>query len=144
MLFTTAQKRSMARAFTAVAAYIATFEVTFRYVRHHHPKGVALFACAVLPWVMLCGVIVSVGLYFREERDGYSRDLAMRNMLWGAGASLAVNLFLWFLHMFGWMGQTPGFLGDLCVQRSSRGGGSSECNQEPAGVLSSGSTGLPI
>jgi len=114
MLFTTAQKRSMARAFTAVAAYIATFEVTFRYVRHHHPKGVALFVCAVLPWVMLCGVIVSVGLYFREERDGYSRDLAMRNMLWGAGASLAVNLFLWFLHMFGWTGQTPGFL-EICV-----------------------------
>jgi len=104
----------MARSFTAVGAYAVTFFATFRYVRQHHPMGVALYVCAALPWAMMCGVIVSIGLYFREERDGYSRDLAMRNMLWGAGASMAVNLFLWFLHLFGWKGQAPGFL-EICV-----------------------------
>ena len=104
----------MWRSFTAVGAYQVTFFATFRYVRHHHPQGVALYVCAALPWIMLCGVIVSVGLYFHEERDDYSRDLAMRNMLWGAGAALVVNLFLCFLHMFGWKGQAPGLL-EVCV-----------------------------
>ena len=110
MLFTAAEKRHFVRAFTALVAYVVTFFSTFRYVRHHHPQGIALYVCAVLPWVMMCGVIVSIGLYFREERDGYSRDLAMRIMLWGAGAMMAVNLFLWFLRMFGWRGQAPGLL----------------------------------
>jgi hypothetical protein len=114
MICTKAQKRHTVRAFTALAAYVVTFSSTSRYVRDHHPQGVALYVCAALPWVMMCGVIVSIGLYFHEERDGYSRDLAMRTMLWGAGASMAANLFLWFLRMFGWTGQAPGIL-ELCV-----------------------------
>jgi hypothetical protein len=114
MLYTTAQKRHFARAFAALAAYVATFRLAEAYVRHHHPGGIALYVCAALPWVMMCGVIASIGLYIHEERDGYSRDVAMRTMLWGAGAAMAVNLFVWFLHLYGWKGQAPGFL-EICV-----------------------------
>jgi hypothetical protein len=54
-------------------------------------------------------VIVSIGLYLHQERDGYSRDLAMRIMLWGAGAVMAVNFFLNFLRIFNWQGHAPPF-----------------------------------
>ncbi len=103
------------------AAYLVTFIAVFRYVRHHHPEGAALYVCTALPCIVLCGAIVSVGLYFREERDGYSRELAMRTMLWGAGAAMATNFFLMFLRMFGWRGQGLPFL--EISRRVYRGGG---------------------
>jgi hypothetical protein len=33
----------------------------------------------------------------------------MRCLLWGAGASMSVNVFAGFLRIFGWNGQAPPF-----------------------------------
>jgi hypothetical protein len=110
----TAQKRHLLRTGMVIAAYLVTFWGTIRYVRHHHPQGAELYVCAALPWFVLCGVIVSMALYLREERDEYSRELAMRTLLWGTGAAMAVNLFVMYLRIFGWKGYTPAPL-DICV-----------------------------
>ena len=105
-----AQKRQMLRTAMVVAAYLTIFLATFEYVRHHHPQGVMLYFCAALPWLALCGTIASVGVYLYEERDGYSRELAMRCLLWGAAGTMATSFFLGFLRMFGWRGQPPLFV----------------------------------
>jgi len=94
--------------------YFATVFATSLYVQHHHPRGTALYVCAALPWLALCGGIASIAVYLYEERDGYSRDLAMRCLLWGATGAMATNSFLMYLRMFGWRGQAPALL-EICV-----------------------------
>ena len=68
-----------------------------------------LFACAALPFLPLLTVFILTGAYLKAERDEFKRELVMRCLLWGAGASMSVNLFLGFLRIFGWSGQTPPF-----------------------------------
>jgi hypothetical protein len=62
----------------------------------------------------MCGLIATTAMYLYEERDGYSRELAMRCLLWGAAGAMAANFFVMFLHMFGWGGQSPLYL-EVCV-----------------------------
>lgn len=107
MWLTTAQKKQFMSSMAAVAGFLVTFLAVCQYVDRHHPKGAALYVCAALPCVAMCGVIASLAIYLHEERDGYMRDLAMRSLLWGTAASMTVNLFLMFLHAFGWGGQVP-------------------------------------
>lgn len=114
MLFTKAQKNQFGRIAVFLFFYFAAFSWAIRYVRQHHPQGVALYLCAAVPWIMMCGLIATTGLYLYEERDGYSRELAMRCMLWGAAGAMATNFFVMFLHMFGWQGQAPLYL-EICM-----------------------------
>jgi len=114
MLFTQAQKKQFGRIAVFLSFYFVAFFAAFLYVRHHHPQGVALYLCAALPWIMMCGLIASTGMYVYEERDGYGREIAMRCLLWGAAGAMATNFFLMFLHLFGWLGQAPLYL-EICV-----------------------------
>lgn len=120
MLATKAQKTQLRGIAVFLPLYFAAFFGAFRYVRHHHPQGVALYLCAALPWIMMCGLIATAVLYLYEERDGYSRELAMRCMLWGAAGAMATNFFVMFLHMFGWRGQAPFYL-EICVFATASG-----------------------
>jgi|SRR6185312_6599130 len=120
MLFTKAQRKQLVRIAVFLNFYFAAFFGTFRYARHHHPQGVALYLCAGAPWIMMCGLIASTGLYLYEERDGYGREIAMRCLLWGAAGAMAANFFVMFLHMFGWRGQAPLYL-EICVFAAASG-----------------------
>ena len=106
---TAARKAYQKRSMTALAGYFLTFGGTFWYVQHAHPTGAELYAVAALPSVPLVVVFVLTAVYLREERDEFCRELTMRCLLWGAGASISVNVFLGFLHIFGWTGQAPPF-----------------------------------
>jgi len=110
MLWTKAQKKQFGRIAVFLSFYFVVFFWALRYARQHHPQGVVLYACAAAPWMMMCGLIASTGLYLYEERDGYGRELAMRCLLWGAAGAMAANFFVMFLHMFGWRGQAPLYL----------------------------------
>ena len=106
---TTAKKTYQRRAMVTLAGYFATFTGRFVFVQHAHPTGAELFAAAALPFVPLGIVFLLTAIYLREERDEFCRELMMRCLLWGAGASLSVNLFFGFLRIFGWSGQPPPF-----------------------------------
>lgn len=114
MLFTRPQTKQFGRIAVFLSFYFLAFFWAFRYVRHHHPQGVALYLCAALPWIMMCGFIASTGLYLYEEHDGYAREIAMRCLLWGTAGLMATNFFVMFLHMFGWQGQAPRVL-EICM-----------------------------
>lgn len=105
MFSTKAHKRKRLWIVVFLPAYFATFFSAFWYVHRYHPQGATLYACAALPWITICGVIAAMARYLYEERDGYSREIAMRCMLWGAAGAMATNVFLLFLHMFGWRGR---------------------------------------
>lgn len=111
---TKAQRRQLIRIAVFLPTYFAAFWFALRYVRQHHPQGLMLYLWAALPWLTMCGLIATSAAYLYEERDGYSRELAMRSMLWGAAGAMATNLFVMFLQMFGWRGQAPVYL-EICV-----------------------------
>ncbi len=79
------------------------------FVRRHHPVGAELYALAALPSFPIIGVLVAVGIYLRDEKDEYQRDLMVKCMLWGTAGVLALTTFLSFLHSFGWVGSVPPF-----------------------------------
>ena len=107
MGMTKTQKKMIRGIAVFLAAYGAALFSAHRYVSHHHPQGVALYLCAALPWVTMCGFIAATGRYLYEERDGYRREIAMRCLLWGAAGAMATNFFVMFLHIFGWKGHAP-------------------------------------
>ncbi len=112
-----ATRAYMKRSFPVLASYFVIFTVTDIYVVRAHPAGWALYACAALPFIPLFTVFVLTGTYLKAERDDFKRELVMRCLLWGAGASLSVNLFAGFLRIFGWNGQAQPFseLFTLCI-----------------------------
>lgn len=107
---TPAKRTYFRRSMMVLAGYFLTFTGTFIFVTHAHPVGAELYACAALPFFPLFVVFVLTAAYLKAEPDGFSRDLAMRCLLWGAGASLSVNLFIGFLRIFEWHGQAPPFM----------------------------------
>jgi len=115
MSTTKARKKKFRRGMAVyLPAYFATVFATHLYVQHHRPEGTALYVCAALPWLALCGGIAGIAKYLYEERDGYSRELAMRCLLWGAAGAMATNCFVMSLRQFGWRGQAPALL-EICV-----------------------------
>ncbi len=104
-----ATRAYMKRSFPVLGSYFVIFTATDYYVDRVHPLGWRLFACAAIPFLPLLTVFILTGAYLKAERDEFKRELVMRCLLWGAGASMSVNLFLGFLHLFGWSGQTPPF-----------------------------------
>jgi hypothetical protein len=98
------------QSFMVLALYFVVFAGTNYLVDRLHPTGWKLFALAVLPSLPLIEIFYLTGKYLKAEQDGYKRDLMMRCLLAGAGASLAVNVIAGFLRLFGWHGQTPPFM----------------------------------
>jgi hypothetical protein len=98
------------RSFSVLASYFVIFTGTFLFVERVHPTGWELYVCAALPFLPLLTVFIFTAAYLKAERDEFKRELMMRCLLWGAGASLSVNVFAGFLRIFGWQGQTPPFM----------------------------------
>jgi hypothetical protein len=88
-----------------MASYFVIFSGTDYFVYRTHPVGWELYACAALPFLPLLIVFMLTAAYLKAERDDFKRDLMMRCLLWGAGASMSLNLFAGFLRIFGWHGQ---------------------------------------
>jgi len=105
-----AKRRLQKRVAVAMCVYLpALFGVTF-WVKHHPASGMEVFGLAAIPAAPVIALFVVVGLYLREERDDFQRDMMIRGMLWGTGALLTALVFLSFLKIFGWKGEGDPFL----------------------------------
>jgi hypothetical protein len=93
------------RSYLVMASYFVIFSATDYFVVRVHPEGWKLYVCAVLPFLPLLVVFMLTAAYLKAECDDFKRDLMMRCLLWGAGASMSLNLFAGFLRIFGWHGQ---------------------------------------
>jgi len=104
-----ARKRYQRTMLVDMLSYVLILYGVEAFVRRHHPVGTELYALAALPSIPIIAVLVAVGIYLRDEKDEYQRDLTVKCMLWGTAGVLALTTFLSFLHSFGWVGSVPPF-----------------------------------
>lgn len=90
---------------SVMASYFVLFPLADYLALRTHPAGVPLWLLAAMPLLPIAVVLVLLGRYLRDEKDGYKRDLAVRCLLWGTAGAVMVNLFSGFLRIFGWKGQ---------------------------------------
>jgi hypothetical protein len=106
---TPAEKQYQKSVMWQMAAYVLIVFGVTHFVRGHGPKGYELYFLAALPSLPIVGVLISVGVYLRNETDEYQRDLMVRSMLWGIAGVLMVATFFGFMRSFGWNGSLPPF-----------------------------------
>ena len=104
-----AGKRYQITVLIEMVAYVLIMLGVSTYVHRHHPAGAELYVLSALPSLPILGVLLAVAVYLRQEKDEYQRDLAVKSILWGTAAVLAVNAFFSFLRSFGWAGSEPPF-----------------------------------
>ena len=104
-----ASKRYQITVLIEMVAYVLIVFGEKAFFGHHNPVGAELYALAALPTVPIIGVLAAVGIYLRDEKDEYQRDLMVKSMLWGTAGVLSLSTFLAFLHSFGWTGSVSPF-----------------------------------
>jgi hypothetical protein len=104
-MMSAAAKRYKKTGLSVMASYFVLFPLANYVAQRAHPAGVSLWLLALVPLLPISVVLVLLGQYLRDEKDGYKRDLAVRCLLWGTAGAVMVNLFSGFLKIFGWKGQ---------------------------------------
>ncbi len=82
--------------FWGVSVYVFLFAS-----KDHHVPGILAYTLAVVFALPLIGLIVSFGLYLRDEKDEFLRNLQIQSMLWGIGATFTVTIFMGILEFLG-------------------------------------------
>ena len=105
-----ALRRYLMRLTIASAVYVLTVFLAV-HVLHHQGRMAILPAAglALLPSIPIVAIIAIVGLYLKEEKDEFQRELYIKSLLWGTGATLAITSFWSFLHLFGRVPPVDGF-----------------------------------
>jgi hypothetical protein len=104
-----ARKILQKRVWIAICFYVPAVLGVALWVRHHPATGGVAFGLAAIPALPVIALFVAMGLYLRDESDGFQRDMMIRCMLWGTGALLTTMMFLGFAKMFGWRGDVDQF-----------------------------------
>ncbi len=104
-----AAKRYLRRLIFAVLAYMAAVFLTMHWLFHGRLPLPAAVGLALIPSIPLVAIIAIVGLYLKEEKDEFQRELFIQSLLWGTGATLAVSSFWSFLHLFAYVPPVDGF-----------------------------------
>jgi xanthosine utilization system XapX-like protein len=104
-----AARRYLRRTLIATAIYVVTVFLTFHVFHHGRVPLPAAFALATLPSIPLVAIIAIVGIYLKEEKDEFQRELFIQSLLWGAGATLAITSFWSFVHLFSHFPPVDGF-----------------------------------
>jgi RsiW-degrading membrane proteinase PrsW (M82 family) len=105
-----ARKRYQLTVLMEMLAYILMVLGETPHVRKYHHAGFELYFLSLMPCVPIVGVLFAVGLYLRDEKDEYQRDLMVKSLLWGTAGVLAITTFFGFLRSFEWKGTEPPFL----------------------------------
>ncbi len=104
-----ARRRYLLRVAVASAIYVLTVFLAIHVLAHQHMSMPFAIALAVFPSLPIVAIIAIVGLYLKEEKDEFQRELFIQSLLWGTGATLAVTSFWSFLHLFARVPPVDGF-----------------------------------
>ncbi len=104
-----AARRYLRRVAIATAFYLVAVFTTLHIVHHGRVALPEAIGLAMIPSLPIVAVIAIVGLYLKEEKDEFQRELFIQSLLWGTGATLAVTSFWSFLHIFGRVAPVDGF-----------------------------------
>jgi hypothetical protein len=104
-----AARRYLVRTAIATAIYLVTVLLTFHVFYHGRLPLPAAIGLAAIPSVPIVAIIAIVGLYLKEEKDEFQREIFIQALLWGAGVTLAVTSFWSFVHLFAHFPPVDGF-----------------------------------
>lgn len=90
-------KRYRRRLAAAMIAYFLVLIGSLSLLRGDHLSGPLLWIVAAAPAMPILGVLVTMGLYLKEEPDEFERMIHVEAMLWGLGAVLGVSTVWGFL-----------------------------------------------
>ncbi len=65
-----------------------------------HPATAVAYLMAVLPALPILGALAATGVYLREEKDDYQRQLLVQCLLGGTGCTLAATTVWGYLEDF--------------------------------------------
>jgi len=86
-----AARRLTIRVWGAVLFSVLFTVVAAMAIRFGHFTGVLAYLVAALPALPIIGVIVAFGVFLREEKDEFQRNLLVQCLLGGIGGTLAVT-----------------------------------------------------
>ena len=104
-----ASKRYLRRTVLATLVYLVAVFVTFHVLYHGRLPMPAALGLAAKPSVPIVALLVIIGLYLKEEKDDFQRELFIQALLWGSGSTLALTSFWSFVHLFAHFPPTDGF-----------------------------------
>ena len=104
-----AARRYLRRLLIATLTYLVSVFVAFHVLYHGRLPLAAATGLALIPSIPIVAIITVVGLYLREEKDEFERDLVIKSLLWGTGGTLSVTSFWSFLHIFARVPAVDGF-----------------------------------
>lgn len=103
----TPKKNLIRRGAIALVTYELIWAATFWWVARTRPADSVLLGVAAIPTLTVVAFIGVLARYLREETDEFHRELVVRCLLWGTGATMLVLAFHGFLQLFGWSGKWP-------------------------------------
>ena len=104
-----ASRRYLGRLAIASVVYVISVYVTLHILHHGRAPLSTALGLAVIPSIPIVAIIIINGLYLKEEKDDFQRELFIQSLLWGAGVTLALSSFWSFVHLFAHFPPVDGF-----------------------------------
>jgi hypothetical protein len=93
-----------------MALYVVCILGAAFWARAGHRSGAISYAIAMLPGLTVIGLLASVGLYLKEERDEFQRAIHVQAILWATGLTLGIATTWGFLQDFTDLPKAPLYL----------------------------------
>ena len=104
-----AARRYTLRLAISMTLYIVLLFLSLWSLQHLHPGRAATILLALLPALPILAVLVVVGVYLKEEKDEFQRELLIQAMLWGMGGTMAAATVWGFLEANAGVPHVPAF-----------------------------------
>ena len=104
-----ARRRYLVRTIVATLCYLVAVFLTFHVLWHGRLPLAGAVGMATIPSIPIVAIIVIVGLYLKEEKDDFERELFIKSLLWASGITLAFTSFWSFVHLFAHFPPPDGF-----------------------------------
>ncbi len=104
-----ASRRYLRRTFIATVIYLISVFLAFHVFHHGRMPLPSALALAAFPSIPIVAIIAIVGLYLKEEKDEFQREVFIQSLLWAAGITLAATSFWSFVHLFTHFPPVDGF-----------------------------------
>ena len=97
---TKAHRHFLKRIAPAIAFHICILLLAQWLVDHYHPAGSLALLLAILATIPVLFVLLSIGLYLKEETDEFERSVVVQSQLLAIAATLAITTFWGILQLF--------------------------------------------
>jgi hypothetical protein len=103
-------RRYSKRLAASLTYYCATIFLAAYWARHFHRSGLVSYAIAILPGLGVVAMVVTLGLYLKEEHDEFNRATQVEALLWATGLTLTIETVWGFLEAFADVPKAPLYL----------------------------------